>query len=199
MCYYDVMKVSELITLFPKKARKIPTTDVVRLLNGPVATDLYDMILAYAPSEYERKLQIDIVKDNPSDVFTYTFAEEPREVVSMFDYRYGEVYEGIASDNDPLPLTVELDGDILTVPANSPLSQLEIFYYKTIPTIADSSAELPYSTRVLSAVQMTLIYGVCLYYYRERKKAVEMQIYLDLYNEAKANRLQTMTVLSFHN
>ncbi len=255
------MNITELIALFPRKARKIPSADVIRLLNGPVFTDLYDMILTYAPNEFKGKDVFTVIKQEAlidafaagaglgyttvtapahgykerdivqvlsdsyigvyciENVTTDTFDIEAaftatelgnsigpavhnlpdglREITAIEDLKYGEVFEAVPSVVEVMPMGVQVVGDQILIPAMSPLTRIEVSYERDIATITNAADEIPLSDRVLSAVKLALVYGVCLYFYRERKKATEMQIYLDLYNEAKGNRVQEMSVLEF--
>lgn len=88
---------------------------------------------------------------------------------------------------DQQPYTISIDDDEIVVPVGSPYGAFQMWYTKEIPLITSVDDDLPYPAKSHRQLVPVLLYGMCLEFFRDRKKANDIQIYLDKYNQARTN------------
>lgn len=245
------MKVSELLTMLPRRAQKMSSEDAIYYLNYPVKEDIQSMMQALYPSYYEKSVIYNIqfpsmsiisVSDNGNGGSTCTVASNTLDdgdmvvitnstdydgirqisnsTVTSFDIDvpFVSTRTGIATSDfkgalpedcvyplevqpkkyprvkietrdkyDKQPYSVSVDDDNLVVPVGAPYKSIQMWYMRDVPIVNTVSEDVPYPSKAQRQIVPVLLYGMCLEFFRDRKKANDIKIYLDKYNQAKAN------------
>jgi len=116
---------------------------------------------------------------------------------TLFD-SFGTRLEIQNRDNlNKTPSTIAINGTSLVIPIGATYSKVKLMYHRNIPLVVTVSDELPFPANLQRSIVPVLLYGMCLEFFRDRKKANDIQIYRDKYAQAKANigRLSVMSLV----
>lgn len=171
--------------------------DGIYYLNYPVKEDIQAMVQAKSPSYYETSEVFDLstVVEEADGTKRVPLPDDCVYPLEIQPEKYPRARIEATDKYDVAPYNVVIDDDEMVIPDGSPYDSIQMWYLKEIPLITDVDEELPYPSKMHRELVPVLLYGMCLEFFRDRKKANDIKIYADKYEQARMN-IATLSVRS---
>ncbi len=174
-------KFSKLLAAFPKRASKIDPVQAISIFSHEVYHDLKAVIASNFPEWMEVFQEIEIV----DGTLIYNLNEEIGEIYLVEDQDGRRVMRGNITSNDSDKQPVQIYGKKLTINAEATHTKLIVKAYRYIPEIASSSVDIPYPDDIVELFWKIWIKGIAYFYFRDRKKTVEVTFLFTEYEDMK--------------